>query len=97
MMNSPKFGIRFDGERPNIGYNGTVIGNVAMMTNGVNLKGDYHKAINNFVVDSHSHNGHEVKLYFSHCSLTINSWLFCVFFGLFLNCYTSPFDIKIEL
>ena len=61
-MDSPKYGIRFDGERPKIGEHGTVLKNVVVKTNGVNLKGDYHKAINNFVVESDRTNSKEVKL-----------------------------------
>merc|ERR1712176_252115 len=64
VMDSPKYGIRFDGERPKIGEHGNVMRNVVMMTNGVNLKGDYHKAINNFVVESDRTNSKEGK-----CSL----------------------------
>ena len=60
VMDSPKYGIRFDGERPKIGEHGKVIGNVVVKTNGMNLKGDYHTAMNNFVVESNRTNSKEV-------------------------------------
>ena len=62
VMDSPKYGIRFDGERPKIGEHGYVIGNVVAKTNGMNLKGDYHTAMNNFVVESNRTNSKEVRL-----------------------------------
>ena len=42
VSDSPKFAIRFDGEPPRIGENGTVGYNVAWNTNGIIIKGNNH-------------------------------------------------------
>ena len=50
---SPKYGIRFDGEPPKIGVHGTVRSNVVFKLDagGLQVKGDYHTADHNLAFD----------------------------------------------
>ena len=90
VMDSPKYGIRFDGERPNIGEHGKVIGNVVVKTNGVNLKGDYHTAMNNFVVESDRTNSKDVSKF------KICSAFFLIFCSKFGYCISQEFQKSFE-
>eukprot|EP00111_Clytia_hemisphaerica_P016485 TCONS_00048859-protein len=47
----PKYGLRFDGEPPKIGENGTMSRNVVWKCNGLMAKGDYHTVTQNTVFD----------------------------------------------
>lgn len=47
----PKYGLRFDGEPPNIGTYGTMKNNVVFRCNGLMVKGDYHTANQNTVFE----------------------------------------------
>ena len=47
----PKYGLRFDGEPPKIGENGTMSNNVVYRCNGLMAKGDYHTVQHNTVFD----------------------------------------------
>ena len=50
---SPKYGIRFDGQPPRVGVQGTISNNVLFRLDagGVQMKGDYHTALNNLAFD----------------------------------------------
>lgn len=48
---SPKYGLRFDGEPPKIGLHGTMDSNVAWKMNGLMIKGDFHTVKNNLAFD----------------------------------------------
>ena len=47
----PKYGLRFDGEPPKIGENGTMSNNVVYRCNGLMVKGDHHAVQYNTVFD----------------------------------------------
>ncbi|XP_066926049.1 uncharacterized protein [Clytia hemisphaerica] len=47
VFDSPKYGIRFDGQLPKIGTNGNMSYNVVWRCNGMMVKGDYHNVTNN--------------------------------------------------
>ena len=70
---SPKYGIRFDGEPPKIGVNGTVRSNVAFRLDagGLQVKGDYHTADHNLAFDVWDGTRRE----FPGCSLCV--WKHC--------------------
>lgn len=48
---SPKYGIRFDGQPPKVGVKGTIMRNVVWKTNGIMVKGNFHKVENNLAFD----------------------------------------------
>ena len=50
---SPKYALRFDGQPPRVGMHGTMSRNVAMNTNGLMVKGDYHTVLNNLALDKY--------------------------------------------
>ena len=52
---SPKYGLRFDGEPPNIARNGTMRMNVFRKTNGMMVKGDFHTVEHNLVFDKYKY------------------------------------------
>ena len=54
---SPKYALRFDGEPPKVGKYGTMSQNVAMNTNGLMVKGDYHQVLNNLALDKYNDEG----------------------------------------
>lgn len=47
----PKYGLRFDGEPPKIGTNGTMLKNVVGRCNGLMVKGDYHTVEGNLAFE----------------------------------------------
>jgi len=47
----PKYGLRFDGEPPKIGENGSMSNNVVYRCNGLMAKGDYHTVTHNIAFD----------------------------------------------
>jgi len=48
---SPKYGLRFDGQPPKIGYNGIMRSNVVWKCGGMMVKGDNHTVIHNLVFE----------------------------------------------
>ena len=52
MHSSPKYGQRFDGQPPKIGYKGTMQSNVVWKCNGMMVKGDNHTVLHNLVFDT---------------------------------------------
>ncbi|KAL9965293.1 hypothetical protein ACROYT_G029070 [Oculina patagonica] len=49
---SPKFGLRFDSEKPpEVGQNGTIKKNVVWKCGGIMVKGEFHTVLNNFAFD----------------------------------------------
>lgn len=84
MHDSPKYGLRFDGQPPNIGTNGKMAYNVAWNMNGLMIKGDYHTVENNLAFDkyndevSHSFSGQALSFFvlFYHRKPAIRKKLF---------------------
>ena len=56
---SPKYGLRFDGAPPNVGKYGSMIRNVIRKTNGMMVKGDFHKVDHNLMFHKYSKRGDE--------------------------------------
>ena len=50
IFNSPKLGLRFDGEGATGGSNGTMIRNIIWNTGGMRIKGDYHNITGNLAL-----------------------------------------------
>lgn len=48
---SPKYGIRFDGQPPRVGMRGAIYRNVVWQSNGIMVKGDIHRVIENLAFD----------------------------------------------
>lgn len=51
VYDSPKYGIRYDGEFPDIGYNGNISFNVVWKCNGIMVKGENHTVLNNLAFE----------------------------------------------
>eukprot|EP00794_Sanderia_malayensis_P003512 gene3512-4013_t len=66
---SPKYGLRFDGEPPKIGENGTFTKNVVFKCNGLMVKGDNHKVYNNLAFDKQ--NGKDSDKQGAGCTLCV--------------------------
>ena len=56
---SPKYGLRFDGQPPRVGRNGTMRANVAWNCSGLMVKGDAHTVVNNLAFDKRSAKGED--------------------------------------
>ena len=54
VQDSPKYGVRFDGQPPRVGLHGTISNNVLfrLVAGGVQMKGDHHTALNNLAFDT---------------------------------------------
>ncbi|KAJ7389485.1 hypothetical protein OS493_031457 [Desmophyllum pertusum] len=48
---SPKYGLRFDGQPPRVGRNGTMKENVVWKCGGIMVKGEFHSVLNNLAFD----------------------------------------------
>ena len=67
---SPKYGLRFDGEPPKTGRNGTMLRNVVWRCNGMMVKGFDHKVFNNLVFHKYNERGDNDKQGFK-CTLCV--------------------------
>ena len=61
-MDSPKFGIRYDGAPGRAGTNGTMFNNVVWRTLGMMVKGDDHQVIGNLALPNIAKNKLEPSL-----------------------------------